>query len=217
MLQRFPNAYHGVSKLHTAEILELIGGILAVIALVLLAVSQTAPETGIGVGIGALVVLAAMLVMIVTAAILKLIGLAKARVDEPAFGTALIFVIIGAAASLLGAALSRGESGKLISDIGNDVANVCSLCVSIYVVQGIINLANKLGDAGMVVKGMRFYKLLIATYAVALAASIVATVFSQTDAGSAVAVILAIVAAVLDVVAYVFLFVYIGKAKQMLA
>ena len=215
---RFPNAAAGVKKIFTSEILSLIAGLLSVIAAiggVVLAAAATSADnssdaaaaaglTGLGIfavfGIGAAILL-------VIAFILKLVGINKAKVDEPAFKTAMIFVLVGIVATLIGGFINN-DTVKSIFDI---ISSVASLCVTLYIIQGIKNLADQLNDGAVSAKGSKIFMLIACIYCIRILASII-SLFAPTVAG-----ILELVGAIVSIVQYIIFLTYLSQAKKMLA
>ena len=215
---RFPNAAAGVKKIFTSEILSLIAGLLSVIAAiggVVLAAAATSADnssdaataaglTGLGIfavfGIGAAILL-------VIAFILKLVGINKAKVDESAFKTAMIFVLVGIVATLIGGFINN-DTVKSIFDI---ISSVASLCVTLYIIQGIKNLADQLNDGAVSAKGSKIFMLIACIYCIRILASII-SLFAPTVAG-----ILELVGAIVSIVQYIIFLTYLSQAKKMLA
>ena len=215
---RFPNAAAGVKKIFTSEILSLISGLLSVIAAiggVVLAAAATSADNssdaaaaaglaGLGIftvfGIGAAILL-------VIAFILKLVGINKAKVDEPAFKTAMIFVLVGIVATLIGGFINN-DTVKSIFDI---ISSVASLCVTLYIIQGIKNLADQLNDGAVSAKGSKIFMLIACIYCIRILASII-SLFAPTVAG-----ILELVGAIVSIVQYIIFLTYLSQAKKMLA
>ena len=217
----FPNAHNGVKKIYTAEILSLIGSILPIIAVILGAATTSLAEAAkaeadVGTAAGVLVIIllglgAAVLSLI--AFILNLMGITSAMKDEPTFKNALIFTIIGIAASALSSAFSANET---VSSFISILIKLSELFVSLYVVQGIMKLAEKLKDSNMVARGSKVRWWLVITFCIPALIQLVSGVFELKEADS-VADTLSIVAAVLSMVAYFIYLRYLAKAKKMLA
>lgn len=217
---RFPNAFAGVKKIFTAEILALIARICVLIASVgALATlgaaaatantdSSAAAAVGLaGAGIAGIFGVASGILAII-AFILQILGINKAKADEPAFKTALIFILVGIAASVISSLFSSNETVSSIFSIVGDIAN---LCVTLYIIQGIKNLADQLNDGAMSAKGNKIFMLITVMYGIVLLANIIG-LFAP-----AIASILAIVAAVIGIVQYFIFLSYLSQAKKMLA
>ena len=215
---RFPNAFKGVSKLFTAQVMMLIAGIAAVISGIVSVVVGALSQNSEVAAVGALVVFGVIVVVTavfsVIAFILNLVGLIQARKDESSFTVALITTIVGIVASAL---MGTFQSNGLVSGLMNVIQIVASLATTLFVIQGIMKLANRLGNANMVNKGNTMFKLILAVQIIAIIARFIAALFANNTALLVVAGVLAIIAAVINVVVYFLFLSYLGKAKKMLA
>ena len=93
---KFPNAFSGVRKIFSAEIVELIGLLLLAAASIPAVILQSNENVSLGVAVVALVFGIASAVLLVIGAILNIVGLVKAGKDEANFKTALSYVVISA-------------------------------------------------------------------------------------------------------------------------
>lgn len=221
---KFPNAFDGVKKLFLSEIFQLIGtGLMLIAAFSALgtaAIASTvenadnitnAQAAGVVGGVAGLAIFGFIgLAFALVAFILQILGLNRARQDEPAFKTAFIFVFVGIACSLIGSFVP-GTFGAIIRAL----SQLAGLAVTIFIIQGIINLANQLGDKAVASKGKTILYCMAAAYVIAFIASLI-SVFTS-GAGNNVAGILAIVAYIINVVTYIIFLVYLNQAKKMLA
>ena len=221
---KFPNAFEGVKKLFLSEIFHLIGtGLLLIAAFSAIgtyAVASTVTNTneitdaqaaGVLVGGAGLAIFGFIgLAFAVVAFILQIIGLVKAKKDESAFNISFIFVFVGLGCSILSSFIP-GVFGSILGALGQ----VASLIITVFVIQGIMNLAQKLGDDAVEKKGKTILICMIAVYVIAFIASLISAI--TKGAGNNVAGILAIIAYIIDLVAYIIFLVYLAQAKKMLA
>lgn len=213
---KFENAYKGVSKLLTAEVMILISGIVTVVSTVVTLVLAMA-NLGDAAAVLLLVtgvLVAATAVLGVIAFILNLVGLIQARKDEASFMAALVVTLIGIAAS---ACMGIFSQNTLVSGLLNVVFTVAQLATTLFVIQGIMKLANRLGNAAMVQKGNTMFKLILTVQLVAIIASFISVVFKNNSAMLIIAGVLSIAGAVVNIVAYFLYLSYLAKAKKMLA
>ncbi len=214
---RFPNAAAGVKKIFTAEILTLIAAIATLISTILLVVTLGAAASGskggtiAAGGFTAILFVAAGIVGIV-AFIMSIVGISNASKDEPTFKTALICVIVGIVGSLVASIFS---GNAVVSSIGSLVTNVANLFVTIFVITGIIRLADQLNNAEVGNKGNNILKMIIAISVLAIIANLIVLIMGGRV--SVVAGIIAIVAAVLEIVQYIMYLSFLSNAKAMLA
>ena len=158
---KFTNAYQGVKKIFAAEILSLICSICATVTLALPVVGVIAAannsQGGTVASLGGFAVLAiASMVLAIIAFIFKLIGVNKASKDEPSFKIALYLILAGIAVSVAGGIFN---SNATASSIFSALGEVVNLGVTIFIIQGIKNLAAKLGDEKMVKKGRHDFQV----------------------------------------------------------
>ena len=217
----FPNAHNGVKKIFTAEILSLIAAVALIVASIVsiigakaigTAQTESAKAAAFGVAGGLAVFGIASSVLMVIAYILTLVGIISAMKDEASFKTALIFAVIGLVAAGVASVFSTGVTGSIMQI----VSNVANLMVTLYVVQGIVNLAAKLNDGDMVARGNKARWILTIAYCLPIIASLVASILAINKAGVAAAVI-GLITALLTLVAYFIYLAYLSAAKKMLA
>lgn len=216
---RFPNAASGVKKLFTAEILSLISTLAMIIAVCLAVVAaagsnaQNVTSGTIAAGMGTIILMAAAAVLAIIAGILALIGLINASKDEIAFKTALIATIISLVAAVIMGIFSRYS---VVQSICQCIQNIMSVVVTVFVIQGIINLAGRLKEREVAAKGKTLMTILIVIFALAFVASLISAIFGGALA-STIAGIIALVALVLDLIGYIIYLTLLAKAKKMLA
>ena len=217
----FPNAHNGVKKIYTAEILSLIGNILLIGAAIFgiatgsfadTARAEAEAGTMAGLALGFIFLGLAGAVLTLIAFILNLVGITSAMKDEASFKTALIFTIIGIAAAVLSSIFSTNETVKNFVQI---LVNISELFVSLFVVQGIMNLATKLKDSNMVERGNKARWWLVITFCIPSVVKLVSGIFALQD-NDIVASTLSLVSAVLIVAAYFIYLSYLARAKKML-
>ena len=215
---KFTNAYQGVKKIFAAEILSLIGSICATVMLALPVVGLLSAANGSQGGtvasLGVFAVLAiATMVLAIIAFIFKLIGVNKASKDEPSFKIVLYLILAGIAVAVVGAVFS---SNTTVTSITSTLGEVVNLGVTVFIIQGIKNLAAKLDDEKMVKKGDTIFKYIIAIYALVIIAQIV-TMILQNGAALVVALVVIVISGILEIIQYILYLIYLSKAKKMLA
>ncbi|MBE6997134.1 MAG: hypothetical protein E7427_03080 [Ruminococcaceae bacterium] len=214
----FPNAYNGVKKIYTAELLSLIGTICLLIAAILVLVGIAASTVSDGTAVagvvgGGFLGIAASVLMFISF-IMNLVGLSNAAKDETAFKNALIVSVVGIVASV---AMGAIPSGSLVADLCETVTQICQLLVTLLVCNGIINLAQRMGEPAMAEKGNTARKMLMAMWIVAIVVDIVSTLIDRGGTPSTISSILSIVALVVSIVSYIFYLRLLSSARTMLA
>ena len=215
---KFTNAFEGVKKIFAAEILALIASVCGTIALALPVVALVAAANQSGGGtaasLGGLVVVGiATVVLSIIAFIFKLIGVNKASKDEPAFKIAFYMILAGIVVSVLTGIFS---SNSTVSSIMSAICEIVNLAVTVYIIQGIKNLAQRLGDDKMVKSGDTLFKYIIAIYILVIIAQIVIMIL-QNGAAVVVALVIIVISGILEIIQYILYIRYLAKAKKMLA
>lgn len=215
---KFTNAYQGVKKIFAAEILSLICSICATVTLALPVVGVIAAannsQGGTVASLGGFAVLAiASMVLAIIAFIFKLIGVNKASKDEPAFKIAFYMILAGIVVSVLTGIFS---SNSTVSSIMSALGEIVNLAVTVYIIQGIKNLAQRLGDDKMVKSGDTLFKYIIAIYILVIIAQIVIMIL-QNGAAVVVALVIIVISGILEIIQYILYIRYLAKAKKMLA
>lgn len=210
---KFPNALAGVKKIYTAEILALICAALILFAAFMALFGNAAMEEESLAGVSdasfgiAAVVGVVSLVLMVVSFVLNIIGLKTGAKDEPKFKTALTYVIIGIAASVVSAFVSEN-----LKDALERLSSVAAVMVTYFVIAAIISLAEKLGDEDMAVKGKNLTTYIIVVYSVQIISGVVSD-FANLGTLSG---ILGIVSAIAGVVQTILYLTYLAKATKML-
>ena len=220
---KFPNAAKGVKRIFTAEILGLISTILLIIGFVLLIpalVAKNGAEGMEGAAIGATVAMGVFVliagVLSIIAFIMNIIGISNASKDEENFKSALLFLILGLVAKAASITIGRFvKDAAVATGMLDSASSLLNIFVTIFVISGIVKLADRLNRGDISAKGTNVLKILIAVNVLSLIASFVASVMGGPVA-SGVSLVLAIVSAVLSLVQYIMYLSLLGKAKKML-
>lgn len=216
---RFPNAFSGVKKIFAAEILQIIGVVamgLAVAFLVLLSESVNADNAVTGVGNFAFMSIFAIggAVVLIVAAILKIVGLVKAGKDEKSFKYALYLIIVGVIASVVASFFQ--SSNTFLYNIFDTVFKVADLLSTILIIQGIMTLAANLGDDVMVEKGATIFKVIIGIYVFAILGTIAYAILFPLPLLRVIGIVCYCISVFLSITSYVLFIAYLSKAKKML-
>lgn len=215
---RFPNAFDGVSKIRTSQILAVVATALlfisAILGLAMIPLSSGGPGNALYALLAAFgfVAMAAGIISII-ALIINIIGINRASKDEPIFKTALIAVVVNILLSCIGSA--AGENGSTLSDLMSILSSVAQVITCILIIRGIISLADQLGDGEMVERGNTTRNLVLCLFAVSLVLKAVSDFFIR-GSGTASS-ILTLVAAILSLVQFIVYLSYLTRAKNMLA
>ena len=203
---RFPNAYAGVKKIFSSEILSLISSILLAVVAAVAAAGETGDLSSGKDGTIAIIAVAGLIALVVglIALIFQLIGLNRASIDEPAFKTAFFFAIAMLIVTIIGGYISTKNENSIVSDL----PNLLNIFVFIFTVSGISNLARRMGREDMASFGIKILILQI----ILTVLSFVLQVFKKGP----IADVLSVIALLLTVIVYVIYLIYLARAKKML-
>lgn len=218
----YPDALRGIKKIYTAEMLLLLAGLLGGMASVFGAqASQQIAQNGtegldIGTAFGVMIPLLASGIIAIIATLIEFFGLKDASNENEYFKNGYIYALIGLVLSIALSVLSFMKVSEMVSDLGKIVSNFIQMVVTFYVISGIKDLAEKLGDAEMVSRGKKTFNI----YAAAIiCASLVELAVSllQDNAKTIVVGILGAVTLILTIAGYALYLIYLSRAKKMLA
>ena len=221
---KYPNAAKGVKRIFTAEILGLISSILLVVGFILMIpavlVAKNVAEGMEGAAIGATLAMGVFVliagVLSIIAFIMNIVGISNASKDEENFKSALLFLILGLVAKAASITIGRFvKDAAVATGMLDSASSLLNIFVTIFVISGIVKLADRLNRGDISAKGTNVLKILIAVNVLSLIASFVASVMGGPVA-SGVSLVLAIVSAVLSLVQYIMYLSLLGKAKKML-
>ena len=152
-------------------------------------------------------------VLAVIGLIFYIIGIVKAKADEASFTKAMICVLVSLAISIVVAFLSKQPVIKNVLQI---IQNIVNLGATVFIILGIRTLAQKLNREDIDDYGKLTMRLLIIIYAASTVASILAAVFAGNQSVQTVSNVVAIIAALFQIAAYVIYLVFLNKSVKML-
>ena len=215
---KFPNAAKGVKRIFTAEILKLVAAVVSIIGVAMMIITLAAAESKaegatIAAGTGTVILLAVAAVLALIGGIMALIGIINASKDEGSFKIALVAIIISLCAAIVGGIFSQNSTIQSICQI---VQNLMSIFVTVFVIQGVSNLAEKVGNDNVAAQGKTLLTIIVAIYALSLIANIIVLIFGGMFV-SVTAGVIAVIALVLNVIGYIVYLSLLSKGKKMLA
>ena len=221
----YPNAAKGVKRIFISEILSLIAEIGAIVAIIttLFSIATAASESEVDpvVGIfasdayvgltvtGLVTIIAAVLAVI--AFIMQLVGIVNASKDEGAFKISLFAVIASIVFTIIGGFFPQTS---IVSKIFSALTTLSQLFVTVFIIQGIINLAKKIGNSAVEKKGNTLLKIIACIYIISVIIYIVTGIIGGAPI---IANVLSIGSSVLQIVAYLLFLSVLSNAKKMLA
>ncbi len=219
----FPNAANGVKKIFASEVMILFAAIFSLITALMtftafVAASNNSVMGGIAAGSGVAIFGFASLILFVAGYITNFIGIKKVSADEEDFKKAFYALVIGLVAVIISVLLSENKMLSSACDIINSacdiINNVAQLFVTVYVIQGIRNIAVKIGDSEVDSKGGDIFKVILCIYTLIFLSKAI-SIFFPTSTGTVLSVVLVIMAGFLSIVQYVLYLSYLSRAKKM--
>lgn len=217
---KYPNAAKGINKIFIAEILSILGAVLALIIAIMAvtnnvdtslsgdAAAQALESTNIAAPFATLGIV--MMVLMVVSFFLNFIGILNASKDEIGFKKAL-WALCASIAFSIAAGFLAGSNPRLANWL-EVPSTLFELVVTIYVLEGIGTLADKLGKKNIseMSRSCRtwFMSALILSAAAQILVSIGVSNSALTSASG-------IAAALLQLVAYVVYVRVLSKARHM--
>ena len=216
----FPNAAKGIKRIYTAEILKLIGYICLILAAIVGVVALAAPgdeaygaaETlSLGGFIGAIVLVVAFAILMITAFIMNLIGYINARNDNENFKTALVFLIVG----IVFTGISVFVINNGLSSILYSLSTLSETLSTIFVIAGVMQIARQLGREDISKKGTTVLKLIITTEVISFILSFIST-FLRGGTTEIVSTVLLLASLLVTFIKYIMYLSFLSKSKKML-
>jgi len=210
---KFPNALKGVKKIYAAEILSL----LATICVSILSGLAQGSVEGIALNENTLAILGILLivgaVLGVVAGLLNLIGVSNASKDESSFKNAMIWIIIGLAASI---AMGYFQDNAKIFNVLNIVQRLANTLKTVYVIIGVTNLAQRLGDKAQAERGKKVQNIIVAIFVIGIVFEGASDFMGNGNIPDLVIGILGLAALVLMIAAYCMFLKLLSRARKML-
>ncbi|HBE15240.1 MAG TPA: hypothetical protein DCY72_03200 [Ruminococcaceae bacterium] len=221
---RFPNAAKGVKNIFTAQILMLIGAICEIIGFIILVGGLMAADATkgsnagvaalLGGSMGSMLLLAAYSILSLIAFIMQIVGIVNAKKDEESFKSALICLIIGIVATIIGGLFMR--LSRVVFALFMSVGSLMGAFVIIFIISGCIKLADQLNRGDVSTKGSNILKMIVVIAGLSVILSIVSSFMMANVAIMVTAMILAVVSVVLSIVQYIMFLTFLSQSKKML-
>ena len=205
----FPNAANGLKKIYTAEILALVAALCTGLMLIVTAFTISSAESFnlSGVATGGIFLLLfgfAAFVLMVLALIFELIGINSAKKDETGekknFAIAFICVIVSICVNFVGGALSTAV--PFMSTILTTAGRLLELIATYYVLYGISDFAERLGQNGLAEKSKAMVYKLCFIYCVSILCNVLFS-FLSSKLGMIISLLLSLVVLLFSIVYYI--------------
>ena len=202
---RFPNGHKGVKKLFASEILNIAATLLFFATAVISIINSKKSSDDRYLTAVFVLLLFAGIVAIVSF-LLQIIGINQARKDGRYFGTALIFLFAGIPADIV-ASMTEGTFRNIFSSINE----VLTLLVTVYIILGIYDLAEKLENKNLMLHGKVVLFLSASVFAAAVLFRTVPVFVPRTES------LFNLIVAVMEFIGYLVFLIYLGRARKMLS
>ena len=208
---KYPNAYKGVKKIAIGVLLEVIIGIIGIVTAVLARPGADANSLAAA-GSLALVVIIASIV----AFIFELVGLFQAKKDESNFSLALWMILFAIILSVIAAVCSLFPASYVLAKPICDVlVDACKVIMMVSIIAGIANIAEKNKEKEFAKHGRLLRMILIGLFLLGLVLQLLSGVIVNPAALDAMS-ILAIIGLVIELVANIWLVIYLLRAPKKL-
>lgn len=206
----YQNAKKGIGQIYKAELLTIIATIIGIIgAIVFLAAGEKGSEGGMAAG-GIPILIAG--IMFIIAFIINLVGLSNASKDEPYFKTAWIIALIAIAASVVQSILDmRGIKVEWLFEL---ISNICEIMIMIFVITGIGKIADQLGKKKVSRLSRSTMNVTCGVYILSAIVTLIGDLF-EAKAMTTVASVIAIIAGILSIIAYVYYLRTLSQGSKM--
>ena len=218
MIMSFENARKGLKQVYRGELLELLaaiaGGALSFAGNMAEGV-KNAGDTGkydLFIKVAAIRLVIGM-VLTALASLLKVLGISKASSDNKSFGHALIFILINLIVSLGSSLLNKWGISE---DTMSLVKGICNTFTMVFVVDGIISLARKVGNETVEKTGKRAVWYILAVEVCAAAVNILAHFITKNSELFWIPAVIGIVTMILYVISYIVYLKTLRKGANML-
>lgn len=216
----FPNASKGLKKIYLAELLHLIGAIMVVCALILLAANginlKTTGDvlrdklTETGMAIPMLFYSIGTIILLLIGLFLNLAGIWQASRDEESFKRALWATLLAIAINIAGGFLQRSNPG--IVDWLDVISTICTMMITLLVLNGIIRIADSLGSKDVSDLAKWCSKFIIFPFTLSLVGEVLIAVFALNESFVA---LFSVAVYVLDAISYFMYLRVLSKARVM--
>ncbi len=208
----FENAKIGLRKVYRAQILLIIAAIISIVSVVVMAVLGKAIQSGAedinNTDVISVLFIIAAGILTIVAFFMNFIGVGRTSRDDESFKNALIMLVIGVAASVISSALQSRLPG--VARYLDYLHDISSLFVSYYVIGGCMSIAGKKNEEGLVSTCKTARTFIIVAWIITIVLEFL------SGAVNGFVGVLAIVAAVCEIVAYIIYLVILSKTLRIL-
>ena len=214
----FPNTFKGIKKIWIAEMLMLLAAVLSIVLVFVIAGNSVVIDDAVVVNTEAVKTPTAIIgigaaVIILVAFLLNLIGIINCRKDDKNFINALFATLLGVVCGVVNAIW--GESNPRLGSWMEFVMVMEGCYASYYVLTGISNLSDAYPDEATKKLVDKSRNWLLGSFCLSAGLKLIVDIFNIQDGTPKN--IMAIVAAVAEIIAYIIYLMALSKSKKMLA
>ena len=215
---KFPNTFKGIKKIWIAEMLMLLAAVLSIVLVFVIAGNSVVIDDAVVVNTEAIKTPTAIFgigaaVLILVAFLLNLIGIINCRKDDKNFINALIATLLGVVCGIINAIW--GESKPRLGSWMEFVMVMESCYASYYVLTGVSKLSEAYPDEATKKLVDKSRNWLLGSFSLSAGLKLIVDIFNIQDGTPKT--IMAIVAALAEIVSYVIYLMALNKSKKMLA
>ena len=215
---KFPNTFKGIKKIWIAEMLMLLAAVLSIVLVFVIAGNSVVIDDAVVVNTEAVKTPTAIIgigaaVIILVAFLLNLIGIINCRKDDKNFINALFATLLGVVCGVVNAIW--GESNPRLGSWMEFVMVMESCYASYYVLTGVSNLSEAYPDEATKKLVDKSRNWLLGSFSLSAGLKLIVDIFNIQDGTPKT--IMAIVAALAEIVSYVIYLMALNKSKKMLA
>lgn len=206
---KYPNAYKGVKNIATGILLEVIIAIIGIVVVILARPGADANSVAAAGTLGLVVLIAS-----IVAFIFELVGLFQAKKDEGSFTTALWMILFSIIISLAGVACSFIPAAAILANpICSILVDACRVVMMLSIIGGIANLAEKSNEGEFANSGRVLRMVLLGLFLMGLVLQIISS-FVVNPTAASIMLAFAIIAGVVEIVADIWLVIYLLRAPR---
>ena len=215
---KFPNTFKGIKKIWIAEMLMLLAAVLSIVLVFVIAGNSVVIDDAVVVNTEAVKTPTAIIgigaaVIILVAFLLNLIGIINCRKDDKNFINALFATLLGVVCGIINAIW--GESNPRLGSWMEFVMVMESCYASYYVLTGVSKLSEAYPDEATKKLVDKSRNWLLGSFSLSAGLKLIVDIFNIQDGTPKT--IMAIVAALAEIVSYVIYLMALNKSKKMLA
>ena len=215
---KFPNTFKGIKKIWIAEMLMLLAAVLSIVLVFVIAGNSVVIDDAVVVNTEAVKTPTAIIgigaaVIILVAFLLNLIGIINCRKDDKNFINALIATLLGVVCGIINAIW--GESKPRLGSWMEFVMVMESCYASYYVLTGVSKLSEAYPDEATKKLVDKSRNWLLGSFSLSAGLKLIVDIFNIQDGTPKT--IMAIVAALAEIISYVIYLMALNKSKKMLA